>query len=604
MTLRTTAADPREPDEPDEPPQLRARVRAMRVRLLFERTRTSTWTGFAALLLVVTLLWGRVPPALLGGWVAVKLALMLWRVAVRRRFADRRGWSDAQWCRRFTQVVVIDGLAWGLGVAVLAPAGGPTITMLLMATVVAVVAIAAMVLPLYLPLHVGFSLGTILPVALTQLANGGIVGLYGGVGLLLFQVFVLMEGRTAARQLIELMRLRVLLEQEAERRNEALALAQRHSAVKSQFLATMSHEMRTPLHGILGVAEQLRADAEAGVASELMRRPLELVARSGEHLLGLINDLLDFAKIEAGQMTLAEAPFELRACIDEVVALARAAARDKGLALRAELSALGAGAHWVRGDAARLRQVLHNLLGNAIKFTERGEVSLVASRDAQLGWLRIEVSDTGVGIAPEQMTRIFEAFHQGEASFDRRFAGTGLGLTIARELARAMGGDLHGRSTPGAGSSFCFEAPLPPCDAPQVLPAKSAPPVALRGRVLLVEDNAVNALVAQAMLRRCGLEVEHVLDGEQAVSQVLASRPDLVLMDCQMPTMDGITATRRIRASEAESGAQRVPIVALTANAYASDRDQCLAAGMDEHLAKPFREDELRATLARWLAPR
>lgn len=597
----TAAAARVAPPEADEPAELRERVRAAQVRLLFERTRASTWTALAALLLVVALLWGRVPNALLLVWIGVKLALTLARLAVRRRFADRRGWSDAQWCRHFTQVVVVDGLAWGLGVAAFAPAGGQTITVLLMATVIAVVAIAAMVLPLYPPLHVGFSLATILPVALTQLAIGGVVGSFGGVGLLLFQVFVLMEGRTAARQLTELLRLRVLLEHEAERRAEALALAQRHSAVKSQFLATMSHEMRTPLHGILGVTEQLRGDAVAGIEGEALQRQLALVVRSGEHLLGLINDLLDFSKIEAGQMALAQQPFELRACIDEVAALARTAARDKGLLLRTDVSAMGSGAHWVRGDAARMRQVLHNLLGNAIKFTERGEVSLVASRDAQLGWLCIEVTDTGVGIAPAQMKRIFDAFHQGEASFDRRFAGTGLGLTIARELARAMGGDLYGRSTVGIGSVFRFEAPLPPCEAPAAAIAAPKQMLALQGRVLLAEDNAVNALVAQTMLRRCGLEVDHVADGEQAVSHYLARRPDLVLMDCQMPTMDGLTAARRIREREAAQGAARVPIVALTANAYAGDREQCLAAGMDEHLAKPFREDELRTLLARWL---
>jgi CheY-like chemotaxis protein/anti-sigma regulatory factor (Ser/Thr protein kinase) len=258
----------------------------------------------------------------------------------------------------------------------------------------------------------------------------------------------------------------------------------------------------------------------------------------------------------------------------------------------------------VLGDISRLRQVLLNLIGNAIKFTELGGVTVCVRRAGEL--VTVAVQDSGIGIPEAEQERIFDAFHQIESSFDRRFTGTGLGLTISRELARAMRGDLVCRSQVGAGSTFTLTLCLPRAATPATVATVPGDlGASLRGHVLLAEDNEVNALVARSVLERAGLRVEVVEDGAAALERsTTAPLPDLVLMDCQMPVMDGFEATRRIRAFEQRGGRARLPIVALTANAYEADRERCLAAGMDEHLPKPFRDQELMAVLQRHLAPR
>ena len=254
----------------------------------------------------------------------------------------------------------------------------------------------------------------------------------------------------------------------------------------------------------------------------------------------------------------------------------------------------------MRADVSRLRQVLLNLTGNAVKFTEQGDLTLTVHRQPG-GETTFEVIDTGPGIEAAQRNVIFEAFHQADGSFGRRHGGTGLGLTISRELARAMGGDLQCIENPSGGARFVLTVALPE-GAPAVQghsPVASG--VALQGRVLVAEDNDVNALVAEAFLKRIGLSVDLVADGAQAIARAMETRYDLILMDCQMPGMDGFEATTRIRKHEREAGVLAVPIVALTANALAGDRLRSIAAGMNDHLAKPFREQDLDAVLRRFL---
>ena len=582
-----------------------SRLLAVQVELLHERGRASAWMSLSATLLVFALLWSRMPDALLFGWLGLRLLLVALRLWMLARFEPEAASSLAHWRAAYTSLLVLDGLSWGLGIAVMAPLDDPVITMLLLASLVAVVAVAGTMMAPHLPLASAYSMAVLLPPAAAQLWRGGVVGTYAGAVLLVFLLLHWATTRIAARQVSELLRLRLLLEDEAQAHARALTLAERHSAVKSQFLATMSHEMRTPLHGMLGLARHLREQALAGASAQRTASTVGLIERSGAQLLGLINDVLDFAKIEAGRMRLADEPFDLKELIEDVAALGGGGARDKGLALEVETDGLGVTGTWMRGDAARVRQVLQNLLGNAIKFTESGRVRIKAVRHADTGRVRIDVEDSGVGIAAARLEHIFEAFYQVEGEFDRRHGGTGLGLTIARELARAMGGDLRARSRIGVGSVFSFEAPLPPAlpdTQPQEVPVPPAPR-RLVGRVLVAEDNPVNALVVEAMLRQFGLEVELVENGAQAVDRWQHGRPDLLLMDCQMPELDGFAATGAIRAREEELGLPRVPIVALTANAFESDRERCLEAGMDEYLAKPFREEELRALLACYLLP-
>jgi signal transduction histidine kinase/FixJ family two-component response regulator len=454
-------------------------------------------------------------------------------------------------------------------------------------------------------------------------------GLFGGVGLLSLLGLMMFESRRVERRITELLWLRFTTDRIARERAEALKLAQRHSAVKDQFLATMSHEMRTPLHGILGLARLVhnRLPSRPGVLHD-SRQQVELIERTGEHLLGIINDVLDFSRIEAGKLQITSNAFELHALVHDVLSVLHPSATDKGLKLRPTVD-LPAPC-WVKGDPARVRQVLHNLVGNAIKFTDAGEVRLRVERrapsrvngetDAQEGLVSFQIEDTGVGIPPQHMPLIFEAFHQVDGTFGRKHKGTGLGLTISREIARAMGGDIVCTSVLDKGSIFTLTVALPgtpitevdldlsdavPTRAPVIDTPTAMPPgqAMRRGRILLAEDNHVNAIVAEAVLAQLDVEVVRVENGVEALAQLQREDHgyDVVLMDCQMPEMDGIEATRRLRVWEHDQGIKPVPVVALTANAMNSDKERCLAAGMNEHLAKPFRQDELHALLIRHL---
>jgi PAS domain S-box-containing protein len=399
-------------------------------------------------------------------------------------------------------------------------------------------------------------------------------------------------------------------EREARRSLEVLRqakeAAEAGTRAKSEFLAVMSHEVRTPLNAVLG-ATGLLLDSPLG---REQREQAEMVRTAGQALLDLIDDLLDFSRIEAGRLDLERVAFHPRRLVEDTVALVAATAEGKGLELscRVETDVPGR----VCGDPGRLRQVLLNLLTNAVKFTERGQITVLLELGGHDGdgiVLRVSVRDTGAGIAPEFLPHLFEPFTQGESSTRRRCGGVGLGLAITRRLVEMMGGTIEASSTPGEGSEFTCTVRLavaPPEEEPAVPQRRADSPAdpprprsspKRRLRVLLAEDNLVNQRVTRAQLTRLACEVDLAADGREAVAAITRRRYDLVFMDCQMPDVDGFDATREIRRREGDG--PHVPIVALTANALRGDRERCLAAGMDDYLAKPTDLDALERTLDR-----
>jgi signal transduction histidine kinase/ActR/RegA family two-component response regulator len=429
---------------------------------------------------------------------------------------------------------------------------------------------------------------------------------FGGVNLRIARL------RAHEKRLAEMVdeRTRELQEEIAERtRAEAALVEAREAAVeasrlKSEFLANMSHEIRTPMNGIIGMTE---------LALEHPLQPevheyLQIVGSSAHALLHVINDILDFAKIEAGRLDMVAVDFDMRGLLNTLSTLLGPQASQKGLALRCEVAA-DIPPRLV-GDPLRLRQVLTNLIGNALKFTDQGEVRVEVTRvnqplvsgqsrqPARQMDLRVAVVDTGIGIAEPDRARIFEAFTQVDGSASRRFGGTGLGLAISSQLVQLMGGQLNVASAIGVGSSFSFIVSFGIAEAPGV--ATTIPAYARATRslaVLVAEDSPVNQLLVRRLLERAGHAVTVVETGTAAIEAATRTQFDAIFMDVQMPEMNGLDATHHIRASERD-GRRRVPIIALTAHAMRGDRERCLAAGMDGYVSKPIRPELLFASLA------
>ena len=579
-------------------------VCAEQLNMVLGHTRLGTLVATAfAIFLALQLRGSALPAWLVDGWLLVKVGVAAARIYLSVRY-DRLGRpAGLHWSRLTDAWLLADGIVWGVAGFTMMSAPIP-LTSLVGSAIVGVSCIATFGLQFSKRSTAAYVVPMLLLTVLGLFLRGDEFGSIAGTGILMLLGLLVATAIASEKRLIDGLMLRLHAQALTLEKDEALKLALRQSAVKTQFISNVSHELRTPLHGILGVARLLHLEArDSGVA-----RRVELIESSGTHLLGLINDLLDISRIEAGQFAMRSERFELGAVVQNLAELYTVRATEKGLGFTLTLQLDQP--CWVTGDPARVRQVLHNLLGNAVKFTQQGSITLTLMRDAESGRLSAEVQDTGPGIEAAELVHVFEAFHQVGSATSKPFEGTGLGLTIARDIAQAMGGDISIRSTVGVGTCALFTALLPAA-APLEGSSQAAAPEQLSAsgcpcRVLIAEDDDVNAVIATAYLEHIGVNAERVNDGRQAVRHALrdVDRPDLVLMDCRMPTMDGMAATREIRAQERSLGLPRVPVIALTATTSDINRQLCLNAGMDDFMSKPYTKQQLEQVLGRWLRQR
>ncbi len=428
------------------------------------------------------------------------------------------------------------------------------------------------------------------------------------LGMLIFGGFMLSVGSNIHRDYQQLLYKNELLEQQSSKLAAAKEAAEVANKAKSRFLANMSHELRTPMNGILGAGELLTPLLN----TEEQKQYLSLINRSGKALLSLLNDLLDFSKIEAGKMELEIAPYKIKDMVNHLHHLLAIRAKEKGLTCTASISENIA--PWLLGDEIRIQQILVNLLGNAIKFTEKGKVTMDVRLAKNTRRLHFEIMDTGIGIPMEKQPLLFKSFQQMESSTARKYGGTGLGLAISKQLVELMGGEIGVYSEIGKGSCFWFEIPYQIADAAretvQAIPIPTTPPLLsckTDYRILLAEDNQINQIIAQSMLASLGItQIDTVENGREAILRLIGQDYDLVLMDVQMPECDGLEACRHIRGMDNCQGLMAVrnpaiPVIALTANTMASDIEECLGAGMNGHLGKPLESQTLASELGKWL---
>lgn len=619
-----------EDDELLENSKNRDKILREQIRLVEKNAVLSNIVSVVIAILLALVLWDKGPHDLILYWLTYMAAISAVRVVmdfIRKRQASDELTHDV-FGRWYLVAILMTAVGWGISGYLLFPAEPPQ--QLVLGFVLAGMASGGVsVMAPILKLYYLYLILVIFPITIrlsmmgdefTVLAMTTVFYMFvmGMIGLRINKsILSSLEVRFHNESLIKFMSqarnesedLNEELSTEIEQRkrvekelHNAKEIAEAASKTKSEFLANMSHEIRTPMNGILGTLQLLQGSELSGSQKEYV----SIAYNSGEALLGILNDILDFSKIEAGKLELEYIPFDIKSLTNELIVLLKQKADERNVELKVELDPEIPAV--IKGDSIRIRQILANLLTNAIKFTEKGAVTIkvtvleLAEKSVRL---KIEVIDTGIGIPESAQRKLFNSFTQADGSTTRKYGGTGLGLAIVRQLVTMMRGRLGVDSEEGKGSSFWAEIGF---EIPDELIVESKQDVSpelnenLEGIILLVEDNPVNQIVAKKMLEKVGLSYEVANNGEEAINRLKQPHEfNLVLMDCQMPVMDGYVATQVLREYEEENSLPHLPVIAMTANAMEGDKDKCLSVGMDDYVAKPVNQNALKETISKWL---